>query len=139
MGRDWRGSKKSAIEPSVASKAPTSLRQCAPKRPTVLRRFPSVKSLDDSVLIVGLSGEAAVIKLIVVSLAITSFASGAQAQLAPFGAVPTVLNPYPFIAPAPPTDAGANSGNGQPCGPVYTGRGGARYPCASDDPRQHPK
>jgi hypothetical protein len=85
--------------------------------------------LDDIVLIGGLSGGAAVIKLIVVSLAITSLASGAQAQLAPFGAVPTVLNPYPFIAPTPPADAGADA-NAQRCAPVYAGRGGARYPCA---------
>jgi len=76
-----------------------------------------------------------VLKLIVVSLAITSFATGSHAQFAPFGAVPTVLNPYPFIAPTPPTDA-ANSSNGQPCAPVYAGRGGARYPCAGDAPRQ---
>ncbi len=77
------------------------------------------------------------IKLIVVSLAITSFASGAQAQLAPFGAVPTVLNPYPFIAPAPPAVAGAdqNSANAQRCAPIYSGRSGARYPCASDSPQ----
>jgi hypothetical protein len=93
--------------------------------------------LDDIVLIVGLGGGAAVIKLIVVSLAITSFASGAQAQLAPFGAVPTVLNPYPFIAPTPPAVAGAdaNSANAERCAPVYTGRGGARYPCANESPR----
>jgi hypothetical protein len=94
--------------------------------------------LDDIVLIVGLRGGAAVIKLIVVSLAITSFAAGAQAQIAPFGgAAPLILNPYPFIAPAPGAGADANSGNGQRCAPVYAGRGGARYPCANDDPREH--
>ena len=76
------------------------------------------------------------IKLIVVSLAITSLAASARAQIAPFGGpVPIIVNPYPFNAPPPDAGADANSANAQRCAPVYGGRGGTRYPCANDNPR----
>jgi len=77
-----------------------------------------------------------VLRSIVVSLAIVLFASGAEAQIAPFGGpAPFTLDPYPFLSA--PSEAGANAAGGQRCAPVYTGRGGARYPCAGDDPREH--
>jgi hypothetical protein len=99
-----------------------------------------MRSPRNIVLIVRLSGGTAVIKLIVITSAIAMLAAAAQAQVSPFGGpIPFIVNPYPLYGPGQTTDSGPDSrpSDGEHCGPVYSGRGGVRYPCADEDQREH--
>ncbi|MGA2792905.1 MAG: hypothetical protein ABSE69_05140 [Roseiarcus sp.] len=79
------------------------------------------------------------IKLIVIASAVSMLAAAAQAQVSPFGGpIPYPLNPYPLYAPGQTTDSGADSSpsDGERCAPVYSGRGGVRYPCGDQYQRE---
>lgn len=81
------------------------------------------------------------VRLIVAAAAIALATGPALAQMSPFGgSIPFLVNPYPVYGQGQPMQPGAgpNPANGA-CAPTFAGRGGARYPCSEDAPRDQPR